>query len=158
MYKGAIPRSSKLQRFLEATIMPENEQAQKVIVLEPQKVIVVEEADDSCDDNDWRGQGKRYSSKNSRCLSRIEDKATNSLNRVADAINHGADAYTKKRNKSEDEKKDGALVDFFVNAATGASTTISESAPVLIDVAEAFTTNRRRKQIRRFVRSFPFRF
>lgn len=137
--------------------MPENEQAQKVIVLEPQKVIVVEEADD-CDDNDRRGKGKRYSSKNSRCLGRIEDNATKSLNRVADAINHGADAYTKKRNKSEDEKKDGALVDFFVNAATGASTTISESAPVLIDVAEAFTTNRRRKQIRRFVRSFPFRF
>lgn len=138
--------------------MPDNEQPQKVIVLEPQKVIVVEDADDNCDDDDRRGKGKRYSSKNSRRLGDIENRVTKSLNRVADAIDHGADAYTKKRNKSEDERKDGALVDFFVNAATGASTTISESAPVLIDVAEAFTTNRRRKQIRKFVRSFPFRF
>lgn len=143
--------------------MPENEAPQKVIVLEPRKVIVLEDADDNgddndCDNNDRRTKGKRYSSRNSRRLGDIENRATESLNRVAEAVDHGVDEYTKKRNKSEKERKDGALVDFLVNAATGASRTISESAPVLIDAAEAFTTNRRRKQVRKFVRSFPFPF
>ncbi len=143
--------------------MPDNEPPQKVIVLEPRKVIVLEDADDNgndndCDNNDRRVNGKRYSSRNSERLGDIEHRATESLNRVADAVDHGVGEYTKGRNKSEKERRDGALVDFCVNAATGVSTTIAESAPVLIDVAKAFTTNRRRKQVRKFVRSFPFRF
>ena len=113
--------------------MPENEAPQKVIVLEPRKVIVLEDADDNgddndCDNNDKRVKGKRYSSRNSRRLGDIENRATESLNRVAEAVDHGVDEYTKKRNKSEKERKDGALVDFLVNAATGASRTISESS------------------------------
>lgn len=148
--------------------MPDDESPKTVIVLdpvlEPREVIVLEEYDngddrddDDCDNKYKRGD-KRYFSRNSKRLGDIENRATDSLDRVANAVKHGVDAYTEKRNKSEKERCDGALVDFCVNAATGVSRTISESAPVLIDAAEAFTTNRRRKQLRRFVRSFPFPF
>jgi hypothetical protein len=140
--------------------MPDNESPKKVVVLEPREVIVLEETDDNgddngCDNNQKRGRRKRYSSRNSERLGDIEHRATDSLNRVADAIDHGVEDYTTKRDKSERERRDGALVDFLVNSAAGVSKTISESAYVLEDAAKAFTTNRRRKTIRKIVRNLP---
>jgi hypothetical protein len=122
--------------------------------LEVHPVVVV-----SVDDGDKkRRKKKRGSSRNSRRLTDIEFRASKSFHRVSRAVNRGVETYLDKRDASDRKRRDGALVDFFVNSATGASQAVSDSAPVIIDLAKAFTTNRRRKQIRRLVRSFPLPF
>jgi hypothetical protein len=101
---------------------------------------------------------KKGSSKASRRLTDIENRATDSLHRVTRAVNRGVVTYREKRDASERKRQDGALVDFWVNAATGVSKAVADSAPVLTDLAKAFTTNRRRKQFRKLVRSIPVLF
>ena len=121
--------------------MPQTETPQSIVITEqPQKKV------------------KRGSSRNLRRLSDIELRASKSLRRVTRAVNRGVETYLDKRDASERKRRDGAIVDFFINSATGASQAVSDSAPVLIDLAKAFTTNRRRRQIRRLVRSFPLPF
>lgn len=121
---------------------------------EAQPVIVV-----SVDDGGKkRRKKKRGSSRNLRRLEDIEFRASKSLHRVTRAVNRGVETYLDKRDASDRKRRDGAIVDFFVNSATGASQAVSDSAPVLIDLAKAFTTNRRRRMIRRLVRSFPLPF
>lgn len=120
---------------------------------EVQPVIVV-----SVDDGYKKRKKKRGSSRNLRRLDDIEFRASKSLHRVTKAVNRGVETYLDKRDASERKRQDGAIVDFVVNSATGASQAVSDSAPVLIDLAKAFTTNRRRRQIRRLVRSFPLPF
>jgi len=112
----------------------------------------------SVDSNGGQKKRKKSSSKASSRLSDIENRATKSLNRVTKAVNRGVNTYREKRDASERRRQDGALVDFWVNAATGVSEAIADSAPVLTDLAKAFTTNRRRKQFRKLVRSFPVLF
>jgi len=114
----------------------------------------------SVDDGGKKRRNKKYggSSRTSRRLTDIESRATKSLHRVTRAVNKGVEIYIEKRDASERKRRDGAIVDFLVNSATGVSESLSQSAPVLIDLAELFTTNRRRKQIRKLVRSFPFPF
>jgi hypothetical protein len=101
---------------------------------------------------------RRGSSEGSRRLEDIENRATESLHRVTKAVNRGVVTYREKRDASERRRQDGALVDFWINAATGVSEAISDSAPVLTDLAKAFTTNKRRKQFRKLVSSFPVLF
>jgi hypothetical protein len=112
---------------------------------------------DSDGDNKNRKK-KRGSSKASRRLKDIEYRASRSLRRVTRAVNRGVETYLDKRDASERKRRDGALVDFWVNSATGVSEAVADSAPVLTDLAKAFTTNRRRKQIRKLVRSLPVLF
>jgi hypothetical protein len=135
--------------------MPQTQEPQTTAEIEAHPVIVV-----SIDDEDKKrsGKKKRGSSRASRRLTDIEFRASKSLHRVTRAVNKGVETYIEKRDASERKQRDGAIVDFLVNSATGASESIAESAPVLIDLAKAFTTNRRRKQLRRLVRSFPVLF
>jgi len=123
--------------------------------LQAQPVIIVSVDDD---EDRKRRKKKRGSSRNLRRLDDIEFRFSKSLHRVSKAVNRGVETYLDKRDASERKRRDGAIVDFVVNSATGASQALSDSAPVLIDLAKAFTTNRRRKQIRRLVRSFPLPF
>ena len=98
---------------------------------------------------------KRGSSKTSRRLEDIENRVSKSLRRVSKAVDRGVKTYRDKRDKSERRRRDGALVDIYENAAVGVSEAISNSSPVLTDIAKAFNTRRRRKDIRRFVRALP---
>jgi hypothetical protein len=77
------------------------------------------------------------------------------MHRVTRAVNDGVETYLDKRDKSERRRRDGAIVDVYENMAVGMSEAMSKSAPVLTDIAKAFNTRYRRKQIRRFVRSLP---
>jgi hypothetical protein len=101
---------------------------------------------------------KRGSSRASRRLEDIEGRSSKSLHRVTKAVNRGVETYLEKRDASARKRRDGALVDFVENAATGVSESLAQSAPVLIDLAEMFSTRRRKKQIRKLVRSFPVLF
>jgi ribosomal protein L14 len=98
---------------------------------------------------------KRGSSRSSRRLEDIENRATKSLRRVTKAVDRGVKIYREKRDKSERKRRDGALVDFYENAAVGMSETIAQASPALSDLARAFNTRRRRKNIRRLIGSFP---
>jgi len=98
---------------------------------------------------------KRGSSKASRRLIDVENRVSKSLHRVTKAVNRGVTTYRDKRDKSERRRRDGALVDFYENAAVGLSEAIAESSPVLTDVAKALNTRGRRKLFRRLIRSFP---
>lgn len=98
---------------------------------------------------------KRGSSRSSRRLEDIENRATKSLRRVSKAVDRGVKIYREKRDKSERKRRDGALVDFYENVAVGMSETIANASPALPDLARAFNTKRRRKNIRKLIRSFP---
>lgn len=99
---------------------------------------------------------KRGSSKSSRRLEKIEKDLSRSLHTITRGTNRGVRRYLDERDYSDRRRRDGAIVDFCENSARGISKGVSESSPAIIDLARAFNGNRRRrKQIRRLVRSFP---
>jgi hypothetical protein len=99
---------------------------------------------------------KRGSSKSSRRLEKIERDLSRSLHTVTRGTNRGVRTYLDERDDSDRRRRDGAIVDFCVNTARGISEGVSESSPAIVDLAQAFNRGkRRRKQIRRLVRSFP---
>jgi|ERR1041384_520257 hypothetical protein len=98
---------------------------------------------------------RRGSSRSSRRLEDLENRASRSLRRVSKAVDRGVETYRIKRKKSNRRYRDGAVVDSYENAAVGIAEAVSESSPVLSDFAKAVNTRFRRKQIRKFVRSFP---
>lgn len=102
-----------------------------------------------------RRRKKRGSSRESKRLADIENRATKSVRRVTKAVNRGVGTYRDKRDKSQRKRRDGALVDSYENAAVGVAEAVSNSSPVLTDLAKAINTRRRRKSIRRLVRSLP---
>ena len=98
---------------------------------------------------------KRGSSRSSRRLADIENRATKSLRRVTKAVRRGVLKYRSKRRKSNRKYRDGALVDSYQNAAVGLAKAVANSSPVLTDFAKAVNTRYRRKAIRRLVRTLP---
>ncbi|HEY3134821.1 MAG TPA: hypothetical protein VGL29_02105 [Blastocatellia bacterium] len=98
----------------------------------------------------------RRSSRTSRRLDDIEDRLSKSVRRVAKAVDRGVDTYIEARDKSKRERRDGAIVDFFENVSKGVARTISESAPVITDFAEAANSRRVRRGIRTVLRTIPF--
>jgi hypothetical protein len=102
-----------------------------------------------------RRRKKRGSSRCSRRLSDIENRATKSLRRVTKAVRRGVQTYRTKRRKSDRKYRDGALVDSYENAAVGIAEAVANSSPVLTDFAKAVNTRFRRKSIRRLVRFLP---
>lgn len=98
---------------------------------------------------------KRGSSRSSRRLTDIENRASKSLRRVSKAVDRGVKTYRDQRDKSQRKRRDGALVDSYQNASVGIAEAVAQSAPALTDFAKALNTRRRRKEIRRLVRSLP---
>jgi hypothetical protein len=97
---------------------------------------------------------KRTSSRGTRRLTDIDRRVSKALRRITRAADHGIDTYIDHRDKSEEKRRDGVVVDFAENVSYGMSQAISEASPVLHDVTEAFNTRRVRKQIRRIARGF----
>jgi vacuolar-type H+-ATPase subunit H len=103
----------------------------------------------------YKKRKKRGSSRASRRIEDVENRATKALHRVTKAVNKGVDNYIDKRDKSARKRRDGALVDFYENASVGISRAMAESSPVLTDMSKAINTRRLRKSIRRAVRGIP---
>jgi hypothetical protein len=102
-----------------------------------------------------RRKKKRGSSRSSRRLTDIENRASKALRRVSKAVDKGVKTYRDKRDKSQRKTRDGALVDSYENAAVGIAEAVAQSSPVLTDFAKAVNTRRRRKEVRRLVRALP---
>ena len=95
------------------------------------------------------------SSRASRRLEDVEERLTKSVRRVAKAVDKGVDTYIEARDKSARHRKDGVIVDFYENVSKGVARTISDSAPVITDFAEALNSRQVRKGIRALLRGAP---
>ncbi|MBV8859362.1 MAG: hypothetical protein JOZ02_20690 [Acidobacteria bacterium] len=123
------------------------EQAQPVIVLGEPIVIRVKK--------DGKRKKMKGSSRTSRRLANFELQFSKAARRISKGCENGWDEYLNQRRKSQRNRRDGALVDYYVNMAKGASRAISEGSPALTDIAKAFNSKRLRKQIRKALRPLP---
>jgi len=87
-------------------------------------------------------------------LTDIESRVSKSVHRVSRSLEKGVSTYLTERDKSTAKRRDGAIVDLAENVSVGVSTAISEAAPVLTDVAEAYNTIKLRRLVRRAARVF----
>ena len=98
---------------------------------------------------------KRGSSRASRRLIDVENRASKAVRRVTKAVNRGVGTYLDKRDKSARKRRDGALVDVYENASVGAAEAIANASPVLTDIAKALNTRRLRKRIKKVLSGIP---
>jgi hypothetical protein len=88
------------------------------------------------------------SSKGARRLEKAEKILSRSVQRMTRAINKGMGTYMNRKEKSNQRRRDGALVDIMENVAAGFSKTIARSSPILIDIASNLNTRQHRKRVR----------
>jgi len=100
---------------------------------------------------------KRYS-RNAKPIQTFEKRMSKSAHRVSKAVERGIQNYLDERDKSVKNRKDGALLESYVNVASGISEGIAEASPALKDFAEAVNSKRTRRVLRNIVRSVPFPF
>src|SRR5215510_3401669 len=72
---------------------------------------------------------KRGSSRSSRRIEDVENRASKALHRVTKAVNRGVKTYRDKRDRSERKRRDGALVDWYENVSTGIAEAVANSSP-----------------------------
>lgn len=88
---------------------------------------------------------------------RAERRVSKSANRLADAVASGIATYRKRRDKSAEKRRDGAIVEFVPNVARGVSRAMRKSSVVPYELARAFNTKRTRRRLRRLVRLVAWR-
>jgi hypothetical protein len=106
------------------------------------------------EDDDDEYDSESFTSHGADRLADIESRVSKSLHRVTRSYERGVSTYLGERDKSNANRRDGAIVDLVENASKGVAETISGVSPVLTDVAEAFNTKNARRQIRRVARTF----
>jgi hypothetical protein len=119
--------------------------------------LVLTREDLGLDDDDGRddhGRGK-VSSKRSRRWQHVDANIAKAFNRVARAAEHGTSEYIDSRDRSEDDRKDGAILDLYENVARGVSKAVSEASPALVDIARAYNTRQTRRSLRNVLDRLP---
>jgi hypothetical protein len=104
----------------------------------------------------WRLDKKKKKARRTRELKTIqcaENRLTKSGRILAKALEKGFRTYRDERKDSAEKRKDGALVDFVDNFATGFKKGQKKAAPASEKIITAFSTKRTKKQFRRAVRS-----
>lgn len=104
------------------------------------------------------GRKKKGSSRTSRRLADFEKGFSKAARRVSKSCKNGWDEYFDQRDKSERKRRDGAVVDLYVNASKGIARALSESSSALTDLVRPFNSKRLRKQVRKSLRSVPMIF
>ena len=97
---------------------------------------------------------KRYSS-NLKGAQKFERRISKATHRVSKAVERGIQTYLDERDRSVERRRDGAILESYVNIATGVSEGIADAAPTLTDVAKAVNSKRTRRAIRSIVRALP---
>jgi hypothetical protein len=92
--------------------------------------------------------GKRKYSRGLKEPERQEVSATRAANRLADAVADGLSKYRKRRDRSADKKRDGAIKDVVRNAGRGLEEAIRTAAKAPTDLT-------RRAKLRRLRRMVP---
>ena len=100
------------------------------------------------------GRKVRYTKELKRAQ-QAEEGLAKAAHRISNATRKGFATYLKLRKKSARKKKDGALVDAFLNVAKAQSEAMEEASPAVYDIAKAIdpmgsTGKQRRKAIKRW--------
>ena len=125
-----------------------SEPAVKPIVLEYKKLKKKKQtaAAESGDDR------KEKYSKGLEDIQRFEGNVVRITQKAAKALSKGVDVYEKEREKSAQEKTDGAIEDFINNSAKATSAYLKEASDIPIDLAESVSTESYRKRLRKNLR------
>ena len=94
----------------------------------------------------------RYSS-GTKGAQKFEKRISEAAHTVTGAVDTGVGEYLDSRKKSSKKRKDGAVVESYVNIAKGISEGIEDASPALTDVAKAINSKRTRKVLRGFMKT-----
>lgn len=72
--------------------------------------------------------------------------------KAAKAFSKGIDTYQAEREKSAEEKTDGAIEDFMHNSAKAMSASLKEASDIPVDIADLISSDANRKRLRRTLR------
>lgn len=115
----------------------------KPIVLEYRKEAPISESET---------KPKRKYSKGLEDLQVLEEDLLRISQKAARAFSKGIDTYQQEREKSAEEKTDGAIEDFLHNSAKAMSVSMKEASDIPIDIAEAVGKESNRKRLRKSLR------
>jgi hypothetical protein len=79
----------------------------------------------------------------------LEGNMVRIAQRAARAASKGIDTYEQERQRSAQEKTDGAIEDFFNNSAKATSTYLKEVSDIPVDLVESINTESSRKRMRK---------
>jgi len=82
----------------------------------------------------------------------IGGDALRASHRAANALAKGIEAYERERQRSANEKKDGALKDFVYNAGKATSVWLKETSDIPVDLTEAMRRRTYGKRLRKRLR------
>ncbi len=91
--------------------------------------------------------GEKYS-EGLEDVQRAEADVMRVARRASKAATVGLDTYERERNRSAEEKKDGAIEDFPHNSAKAMSEALKEASEIPLDMAESISTKDYRKRLR----------
>jgi len=120
--------------------------------LQPQtKPIVLEYKKEKQTKDDETERKPKYS-KGLEDLQVLEADLLRISQKAAKAFSKGIDTYQQEREKSAEEKTDGAIEDFLHNSAKAMSVSMKEASDIPIDIAEAVNKESYRKRLRKSLR------
>jgi len=103
-------------------------------------------------------RGKKRYSMGTKDLQVCVRGFSRSLERVADAVADGLGRYRRRRNRSANRKKDGAIKDFVRNVGRGAEKALRTGSKAPTDLTRRVTSKRLKRATRLWVPSPPFFF
>ncbi len=98
------------------------------------------------------GESKEKYSKGLENIQRLEGNVVRISQKATKALSKGLEVYEKEREKSAQEKTDGAIEDFIHNSAKATSTYLKEASDIPLDVADAVSNSSYRKELRKNLR------
>ena len=97
-------------------------------------------------------KGKPKYSKRLEDIQTMEADVLRVSQKAAKAFSKGIDTYQAEREKSAEEKTDGAIEDFMHNSAKAMSASLKEASDIPVDIADSISSDANRKRLRRTLR------
>ena len=101
---------------------------------------------------DSETKGKPKYSKRLEDIQTMEADLLRVSQKAAKAVSKGIDTYQAEREKSAEEKTDGAIEDFMHNSAKAMSASLKEASDIPVDIADSISSDANRKRLRRTLR------
>jgi hypothetical protein len=117
--------------------------------LQPEVKPIVLEYKKEKKSDDGGTDGKTKYSKGLKDIQTMEGDILRVSQKAAKAFSKGIDTYQHEREKSAEEKTDGAIEDFVHNSAKAMSASLKEASDIPIDIAESINTESYRKRLRK---------
>jgi len=98
---------------------------------------------------------KRGSTKATRRAQDVEKRMTKTMSRLSRAVDKGVSKYIDRRDKSDNKRKDGGLIDGPQNIVRSAARAAADVTPMIGDLMKLVSTKESRKALRRNFSSVP---